>query len=288
MNMATLMHISDLHFGRPYMERVGQAVLRAAEEIKPDIVVASGDFTQRARDGEFRAAREFLEQLPRVPLIVTPGNHDVPMLVSGRDLFDRFRLYRQFIRPELDFHLRHEDVAIVSLNSTTPMGSLVEGWLSKRQLRYAQEVLTGLPPEILRIVVAHHHLAPVPKLHGGSVMHMAERAIEQFTALKVDLILGGHKHVAYVGNSLDFYPGINREHGIIIVQSGTTTSRRGRAREREKNTFNLIQSDAQRINIRHYMYFKEVDAFEISSEHVYPRAGARYVKAGITLQVLAE
>jgi hypothetical protein len=118
-------------------------------------------------------------------------------------------------------------------------------------------------------------------------MHFAERAIDQFTAMKVDLILGGHRHVGYIGNSLDFYAGKNREHGIIIAHSGTTTSRRGRAREREKNTFNLIQSDMHRIQIRHYMYFKEVDGFEISSEHLYPRADARFVKTGITLQTLS-
>jgi 3',5'-cyclic AMP phosphodiesterase CpdA len=286
--MPTLLHLSDLHFGRPYLPKVGQAVLNAADELKPDIIVVSGDFTQRAREQEFRAAQEFLRDLPQVPLVVTPGNHDVPMLLSMRDLRRRFRLYRKYIRPELDFHLLHEDVAIVSLNSTPAVGSLMEGWISLHQLDYCREVFGSLPPETLRIVVAHHHLAPVPKLHGGSVMHLAERAIERFTELKVDLILGGHKHVAYVGNSLDFYPGIDREHGIIIVQSGTTTSRRGRAREREKNTFNLIQLDGLRFHIRHYMYFKEVGGFEISSEHVYPRSTARFVKTGVTLQALAD
>jgi hypothetical protein len=137
-------------------------------------------------------------------------------------------------------------------------------------------------------VVAHHNLAPVPQLHGGGVMHQAERAIEFFTDLKVALILGGHKHSAYIGNSLDFYPGKNRDHGIIIVQSGTTTSRRGRSREREKNTFNLIQNDAHRILIRHYMYFKEVGNFEIISEHIYPRVTAQYVRAGVTLQAFVD
>ena len=68
-------------------------------------------------------------------------------------------------------------------------------------------------------------------------MPKAKRALDAFTAMRVDAILGGHLHRAYIGNSLDVYSGADREHGIAIVQSGTTTSRRGRARERGKELF---------------------------------------------------
>jgi 3',5'-cyclic AMP phosphodiesterase CpdA len=280
------MHISDLHFGPPFVPPVAQALREAAEKLQPDLVVASGDFTQQCQRGQFAAAREFLQQfLPQVPKVVTPGNHDVPPWPAILWRFARpFALYREYIRPELNYHLELGVVVLVSLNSTSALGSMTNGWLSKRQLDFCTQVFTGTPPETLRVVVAHHHLAPVPRLHGGGVMFKAERAIEHLAALNVDLILGGHKHVSYIGNSLDFYPGANREHGIIIVQCGTSTSRRGRGREREKNTFNLLHTDDRVIQVTQYMYFKEVDQFEITGQHVFPRATARYVGPAVRLQ----
>ena len=80
-----------------------------------------------------------------------------------------------------------------------------------------------------------------------------------------------------IGNSLDLYPGKDREHGIIIVQSGTSTSRRGRAREREKNSLNLIRVGEERIRITHYMYFDDLLGFAPISRHLFPRPGRRFI-----------
>jgi predicted phosphodiesterase len=99
-----------------------------------------------------------------------------------------------------------------------------------------------VPAEDARILVSHHHFAPPPDWDRVAVMPQAKRALDAFTHFKVDMILGGHLHRAYIGNSLDVYSGADREHGIIIVQSGTSTSRRGRAREREKNSLNVVRS----------------------------------------------
>jgi hypothetical protein len=116
--------------------------------------------------------------------------------------------------------------------------------------------------------------------------------MDLFAKLGVDLVLGGHMHRAYIGNSLDVYPGEDRERGIIIVQAGTATSRRGRAREREKNSFNFIQTDGAMIDITHYMFYEAVDAarsahgrattetdlgeFAPASRHTFPRPGLRW------------
>jgi 3',5'-cyclic AMP phosphodiesterase CpdA len=75
----TILHISDLHFGPFYVPAAGDALLRAVEGMQADVIVASGDFTQRAKPEQFAAARDFLAALPRVPLVVVPGNHDVPL-----------------------------------------------------------------------------------------------------------------------------------------------------------------------------------------------------------------
>jgi hypothetical protein len=104
-------------------------------------------------------------------------------------------------------------------------------------------------------------------------MPKAKRAIMRFVELDVDLILGGHLHRSYIGNSLDFYPGVHRERGIIIAQSGTTTSRRGRGREQEKNTFNVVEIYQGTIDITHYLYFDERHGFVPTSLHSFRRVG---------------
>lgn len=273
--MFALLHISDLHFGPFFEPAVAEALLLSAARLKPDVIVASGDFTQRAKPEEFAAARAFLDRLPRVPLVTTPGNHDVPLYRLLERLASPYRLYCQHISSELDSVYRDSNLVIVSLNSTKPLRAITNGRLSRQQLAFCEKSLRETPEGALKVVVAHHHFAPAPDYDGGQVMPRAQRALDRFSELKVDLILGGHLHRAYIGNSLDVYPSRRRERGIIIVQSGTSTSRRGRAREREKNSFNLIKVGRRAIRITHYMYFSELGGFAPLSRHLFPRGDGR-------------
>lgn len=275
--MLTMLHVSDLHFGKPYVPEVGEAVVRAAHEMAVDVIVASGDFTQRARREEYSQARAFLNRLPELPVVVVPGNHDVPLYRVFERIFAPLRLYQEFISPELDTVHRLENAVIVALNSTSPHRAITNGRLDSHQLEFCERAFEDVPDGIARIVVTHHHLAPAPDYEGGEVMPRAKRAMDCFSELRVEMVLGGHLHRAYIGNSLDVYPGRDRDHGIIIVQSGTTTSRRGRAREREKNTLNLVRVGEDRIRITHYMYFDDLEGFAPISRHVFPRPGKRYL-----------
>lgn len=271
--MLTLLHLSDIHCGPPFHPEVAEALLRFAADTELDGIVASGDFTQRAKVEQYRQAREFLDRLPRHPLVVTPGNHDVPLYRVLERWRDPFGNYRRFISPELDSVTELPGAVIVALNSTAPHRAITNGRIHAWQLAFAREVFEGTPDEVQRIIVAHHHFAPPPDFEGATAMPKAKRALDAFTAMRVDLILGGHLHRAYIGNSLDVYSGRDREHGIIIVQAGTATSRRGRAREREKNSFNLLRLDARMIRVTHYMYFDQADGFVPTSRHIFFRGG---------------
>jgi 3',5'-cyclic AMP phosphodiesterase CpdA len=275
--MLTILHISDLHFGPPFVGHVGEAVLRAARELPADVIIASGDFTQRAKEEQYAAARAFLDRLPPLPLVVVPGNHDVPLYRVFERVFAPYRLYQQYISQQLDVVYRLDNAIIVALNSTKPLRAITNGRIDSWQLEFCARAFENAPKELARIVVAHHHFAPAPDYEGGEVMPRAMRAMDCFADLDVEMVLGGHLHRAYIGNSLDLYPGRDREHGIIIVQSGTTTSRRGRAREREKNSLNLIRVGEERIRITHYMYFDELLGFAPISRHLFPRAGRRFI-----------
>lgn len=275
--MLTILHISDVHFGPPYVPEVGEALLSAAAELDMDMIVASGDFTQRAKPEQFQAARAFLDRLPDVPKIVTPGNHDVPLYRVFERVFAPYRYYQQYISRELDSVLRTEKCIVVSLNSTAPLRATVNGRIDPWQLDFCARALADAPPGLPRIVVAHHHFAPAPDYEGGQVMPHAKRAMSRFQELNIDLLLGGHLHRAYIGNSLDVYPGEDRDQGVIIVQSGTTTSRRGRAREREKNSFNVLRISEDKIRVTHYMFFSELGGFAPISRHIFPRPGYHWL-----------
>ncbi|HUG90289.1 MAG TPA: metallophosphoesterase [Planctomycetaceae bacterium] len=277
--MLSLLHISDLHFGPPYVPRVGEALLQMAERLAADVIVASGDFTQRARREQFIEARAYLDRLPQVPLVVVPGNHDVPLYRVSERLRTPHALYREYISNELDHVLELDEATLVALDSTAPRTAISNGRIRRWQLDFCREVFRETPAGNARIVVAHHHFAPAPDYESGDeVMPRARRALDLFAKLKVDLILGGHLHRAYIGNSLDVYPGEDREHGIIIVQCGTSTSRRGRGREREKNSFNLIRLDAEQVEVVHYMYFDDAGGFAPISRHHFPRAHRQFFR----------
>ena len=280
--MITILHISDLHFGPPYVQRVGEALLNIAPRLDPDVIVVSGDLTQRAKPHQFTAAAEFLESLPDAPRIVVPGNHDVPLYRVAERLLDPHREYRRHISAELDQVYQSDDAVIIGLDSTAPRTSIVNGRLHRGQLEFCQRAFANASPHAARIVVAHHHFAPAPDYEHDQVMPKAKRAINRFVELGVDMILGGHLHRAYIGNTLDFYPGSHRERGILIVQAGTTTSRRGRLREREKNSFNFIRVGTEMLRVTHYMYFDEQCEFRPISRHVSPRPGKRFVDDHVT------
>lgn len=271
--MITLLHISDLHFGPPFYEEVGESLLAFADKLSPSLIVASGDFTQRAKEEQFAAARKFLDRLPEVPLVVTPGNHDVPLYRVAERVFEPYKHYKAHIHTELDTVTQVPGATIVALNSTAPLRNITNGRISREQIEYARTAFAPLPEDDWRIVVAHHHFAPPPDWEGAEVMPKAKRALDAFTAMKVDLILGGHLHRAYIGNSLDVYAGADREHGIAIVQSGTSTSRRGRAREREKNSLNVLRLGHRTLRVTHYMYFDDAPGFVPVSRHQFFRRG---------------
>jgi 3',5'-cyclic AMP phosphodiesterase CpdA len=287
--MLTILHISDLHFGPFYVPRVGEALRLAAYELEPDVIVASGDYTQRAKPAEFQQAREFLDALPDVPTIVTPGNHDVPLYRVAERVFNPYMNYRRYISDRLETCFQHEKAVFVAINTTAPLRAIVNGRIDAKDIEFCRRSFEEANEGAARIVVAHHHFAPAPDYEGGDVMPKAKQALESFAQMGVDMILGGHLHRAYIGNSLDLYPGGERDHGVIIVQSGTSTSRRGRAREREKNSFNLIRITADRVRVTHYMFFSDMGGFAPVSRHVFPRPGRHYLsepqetEEGVTL-----
>ncbi len=103
--------------------------------------------------------------------------------------------------------LRRDDAVIVALNTTDPLRAITNGRIKPWQLDYCAEGFRDAPAAAVKIVVAHHHFAPAPDYdHDADKMAGAKAALDRFTELGVDMILGGHLHRTYIGNSLDVYP----------------------------------------------------------------------------------
>ena len=66
----------------------------ASLALAPQLIVVSGDITQRATCAQFDAARRFLEALPRCPRLLLPGNHDIPLFALWQRAFSPYARYR--------------------------------------------------------------------------------------------------------------------------------------------------------------------------------------------------
>jgi 3',5'-cyclic AMP phosphodiesterase CpdA len=285
----TLLHLSDIHCGPPYLDHVAAAVVRFSQSIKAAALVLSGDFTQRAKPEQFQAARELIEQLPAVPRVVVPGNHDVPLYRIWERLTNPYGAYHQHLGEEREAVLRIPGLLLVALDSTSPRRTITRGRITAKQVEWALAELDKAGAQDARVVVAHHHFVEAPDALSDQSMIGGDYAMNAFVRAGVDLVMGGHLHRAFIGNSLDFFFEGPRDRGAIIVQAGTATSRRGRGRERERNSLNVVRIHKTWIGITHYLYIESEDEFSPISHHLFPRSGHRLGReSGDVLSALGE
>jgi 3',5'-cyclic AMP phosphodiesterase CpdA len=229
--MRTVLHLSDLHFGR-VDPRIIAPLVRTIHEIAPNLIAVSGDLTQRARRKQFIQARDFLQQLP-FPQIIVPGNHDVPLY----NIVDRFLNplagYRRHIADDLEPVFVDDEMIVVGLNSARA-ALYGRGRLNEEQVARAAERLRAAPPGLVRIVVTHHPF-DLPEGHGEEhIIGRSQMAMEQLARGGADLFLAGHLHVSHVGHTAERYK--IADHSALVLQAGTLSTR-GRG---EPNSFNVV------------------------------------------------
>ena len=270
--MLTVLHGSDVHFGKPHRPSVATGFLELARRVAPDVIVLAGDLTQRAKVGEDEQARAYLREFKDVPVVVTPGNHDIPLYRVYERLFAPFRNYRAFISQELDNATRVGGAVLVALNSADPHRGLVNGRIEERQLRFLARIFQKLPSADVRIVVTHHALAPPPDGGSDAVIPGNKSLLDRFRELGVDLVLGGHLHRSFATGSSEVRPD-HRDHGeIAIVHSGTAASSRGRAAEKGENSVNVLKVGTQDIEVIPH-WFEQDGAGFVAREPITLRRG---------------
>jgi 3',5'-cyclic AMP phosphodiesterase CpdA len=269
--MMRIAHISDTHFGAED-PMVCEALRNDLVQQKPDLVVLSGDITQRARESQFAAARAFLDRLYPLPFIALPGNHDLPLF----DVFTRFtrpyRLYQRHIAAELSPSWEGNGVSIIAVNSTGAFNHK-DAVLSTKAIESAAKRIRAATQPI-KVVVLHHPLAVTSPLDHENTPPLAHAALAEWAGAGADLCLGGHIHLPYcilAGPAT---------RPVVIAQAGTAVSTR--VRGGKPNSYNLIDFDAagtRRIHVEQRDYSAMHHRFSTCRETV-----AAWTEAGWSLQ----
>lgn len=233
--MSVLLQISDPHFGTEQAPVV-QALRDLSRDLSPDVLVVSGDVTQRARRSQFGAARQFIDAL-RIPLVLTlPGNHDIPLFnVAARVLWP-YRGYRRNFGQDLEPELDLPDLLVLGVNTTRPWRH-VDGEISPRQIERVSSRLRAASPRQLRVVVTHQPMRVLRAEDAHDLVHGHETAARAWSEAGADLVLGGHIHLPYVA-ALTF-PGQPVSRRTWCVQAGTAVS--SRVRHEAPNSVNLVR-----------------------------------------------
>jgi 3',5'-cyclic AMP phosphodiesterase CpdA len=238
--MPRLVHLSDLHFGA-HDEKLVESVERRIDELKPDLVVISGDFTQRAKTEQFKEACRFLERLQHSghEVLGVPGNHDVPLYDVLRRFLSPLARYRRFIDENLCPFVELPGLAVLGINTARSL-TFKDGRINEDQVRFIRDTFSRTPKDSFRVLVTHHPLFALPV--GEEVARAIGRqelALDAIQEAGVDMLLAGHNHHASTHSASDL---VTRAGGALVVQAGTATSTRLREQEQSFNCIDVADA----------------------------------------------
>ncbi len=269
--MKTIVQISDLHFGRvdpDTLEPLREAIVALA----PDLLVVTGDLTQRARRRQFQEAREFLDSLPG-PQLVVPGNHDVPLYRVLARFHHPLRAFRRHITDDLEPFYCDDEIAVVGINTARSL-TFKYGRINLEQARRTHARFRSAPAGVTRILATHH---PFDLPEGSDVRDIVGRArmaMEVLAECGTDLFLAGHVHRSHSGQTAARYRIAG--HSALFITAGTATSTRGRG---ETNSFNWMRIDRPRLNLRRYSFDRASGTFAVSAEGTFEHKAEGWGKA---------
>lgn len=271
--MRTIVQISDLHFGTIYEPTI-EPLLATVAALNPDLVVTSGDLTQRAKRVQFNEAKMFLDRIPQTQLVI-PGNHDVPAYHLFERLTQPFDRYTRLIGPNLEPTYIDDEIAVITIN-TSRANVIKGGRVSRQQVESVAAKLRELDKGQAKIVVTHHPFDLPEGLTGVEIVGRAAMAMEQFAKAGVDMFLAGHLHLVYFGSTA--------RYGIAgwdapIVQAGSATSTRARG---EPNSFNVIRVSATDISVEVQMWSADRGAFVSHETRTFQRRSGRTADGSFT------
>jgi 3',5'-cyclic AMP phosphodiesterase CpdA len=268
--MRTLAHLSDLHFGRTDPALI-EPLVATIDAVRPDVVVVSGDLTQRARAAEFREARAFLDRLAK-PQVVVPGNHDVPLYRVWERFFSPFGKYKRFLSEDLEPSFSDAEIAVIGINTARSL-TFKDGRINEEQMAAIQRRLDPLPEAVTKIVVTHHPFDLPDQSGDVDLVGRATKAMEVFSRCGVDLLLAGHTHMSEAGDTSGRHEIAG--YSALVVQAGTATSTRGRG---EENSFNVLRVASDTIDVERMVWDAATAGWRQATTERFARDGSRWIE----------
>lgn len=246
-----VLHISDIHCGRPYVAAHVDAAETLARSLDLTSIVISGDMAQRARVHEFEQARDVLARFRAIaPTIVVPGNHDTAWWHAPFGFGDAARMherYRRYVHDELEPTLRVPGVSVIGLNSamgTTaqtltwyPRDWRVKGGLTDSQLSEATRRLRESPASDLRMLVVHHNVVRGRLSNRWGLKH-PQHVLDTLAAARPHVVCTGHDHEERIEI-------VERATGRFMVSGANTLS--DRMRGHRPSALNVIEYDGASV-----------------------------------------
>lgn len=260
-----ILHVSDLHTGTPEDPEVGAALARLVAQTGPELIVASGDLTNRGRRDEHEQAHSFLVSLGP-PVLAVPGNHDLPYTVPARFTSPWAEFERVWGTVEPTY--ASAGLHVVGLNSTRP-NRHQGGALDQSQLRDAAERLASAAPGAYRVVVLHHHLlgAPWGVARKKPLVRRGE-VLRALVSAGADLILGGHTHQVAVNERREF-DAVEDDLRSIVLSTAPGLGRPRPGRLREARGLHVYEVDETTLRVSTHIW-RDGD-WALSAQRVFPR-----------------
>lgn len=210
-----------------------------AHEQRPDVLVLSGDITQRAKPVQFQEAKAFCERLGIPRMVALPGNHDISLFNPWHRLVTPYARYLRAFGPELEPVMELPWLQLTAVN-TTRWWRHKNGELSVQQVARVTRRLRQASPAQLRVVVVHQPVYVLRTEDEHDRLRGWEPALRAWTAAGADVVMGGHIHLPYVCELASCVPGLARR--LWCVQAGTALS--SRVRREAPNSVNLLHCDS--------------------------------------------
>jgi 3',5'-cyclic AMP phosphodiesterase CpdA len=244
-----LLQVSDLHVGTREEPEVEAGLRSLVRETEPEVVLATGDLTHRNMPGQHQRAAALLRSLER-PLVVIPGNHDIPMLPPQRF----FRTFASFLRewPETEPVYRSERLVVCGLNSVRPWKQQ-GGALRRSQLEHAARILAEAPAGALRVVALHHHLVGAPWRTAKRTIANRSSVLGALVDAGAELVLSGHVHQSAVSERRDFEVTEGPVRGTTVVTAPGLGQPRPRRRG-EARGLHLVEADERSLRVLTYAW----------------------------------
>lgn len=277
--MTKIFHVSDLHFGKPAVPEQIAAIETLIQEARFDVVAVSGDFSQRARAGEFQRARVFMRDAELVSRTIgVPGNHDVSWWRAPLGFGDPERIYenyKTYLSAELEPVLRVPGVTLAGLNTSHGVTRRTLTWnvrdisiigdVRRSQLTRLRETFESSPDGDARVVVMHHNpvKGELSQRHG---LKHTKKILGAFAEMGVDLVLCGHDHqeaVHYIEHT---------RRGTVISTAGTVSNR---SRGGRPSSVNVINVEPGMIEVTTFVWSKEHDTFKAGPHRCFERHAQR-------------